>query len=111
MDQDWNNDAMTLEDRADLVLAVARVQYVNGQSTDQVLASAERFGHTLGLRAEIMPRWGELQLKAQDSASGTRLISAVAADPTGVAMSRVASTMLAIEDLAVGRLAPPPQGR
>jgi hypothetical protein len=64
-----NNGAMTFEDRADLVLAVARVQYVNGQSTDQVVASAERLGRTLGLRAEIMPRWGELLLKAQDSAS------------------------------------------
>jgi uncharacterized membrane protein YjjP (DUF1212 family) len=106
MDQDWNSDAMTLEDRADLVLAVARVQYVNGQSTDQVLASAERLGHTLGLCAEIMPRWGELQIRAQDSVSGTRLISAIAADPNGVAMSRVASTMRTIEDLAAGRLAP-----
>jgi uncharacterized membrane protein YjjP (DUF1212 family) len=106
MDQNSNNDAMSLEDRADLILTVARVQYVNGQSTDQVVASAERFGHTLGLRAEIMPRWGELQLKAQDSASGTRLISAVAADPTGVAMSRVASSMRIIGDLAAGRLAP-----
>src|SRR5579862_712913 len=105
MDQDWN-DHMTLEDRADLVLAVARIQYVNGQSTEQVLASAERFGHTLGLRAEIIPRWGELQLKAQDSASGARLISAIAADPTGVAMSRVASAMRIIGDLAAGRLAP-----
>jgi uncharacterized membrane protein YjjP (DUF1212 family) len=97
---------MTLEDRGDLVLAVARVQYVNGQSTDQVLASAERVGRTLGLRAEIMPRWGALQLKAQDSASGARLISAVAADPTGVAMSRVASTMRVIADLAAVRLTP-----
>jgi uncharacterized membrane protein YjjP (DUF1212 family) len=106
MDQDWDNDAMTLEDRADLVLAVARVQFVNGQSTDQVLASAERFGRSLGLRAEIMPRWGELQLKAEDSASCTRLIAAVAANPTGVAMSRVASTMRIIGDVAGGRLAP-----
>jgi len=97
---------MTSEYCADLVLAVARVQYVNGQSTDQVVASAERLGHTLGLRAEIMPRWGELQLKAEDNASGNRLISAVAADPTGVAMSRVASAMRIIEDLAGGRLAP-----
>ena len=97
---------MTSEYCADLVLAVARVQYVNGQSTDQVVASAERLGHTLGLRAEIMPRWGELQLKAEDNASGNRLISAVAADPTGVAMSRVASAMSIIEDLAGGRLAP-----
>jgi len=106
MDQDRTNDAMTLEDRADLVLAVARVQYVNGQSTDQVLGSAERLGHTLGLRAEILPRWGELQLKAQDIASGTRLISAVKADPTGVAMSRVASSMRTMEDLAAGRRTP-----
>jgi hypothetical protein len=95
---------MTLEERADLVLAFARVLYVNGQSTDQTLASAERFGHALGLRAKIMPRWGELQLQAEDS--DARLISAVAADPTGVAMGRVASTMRAIEDLGAGRLAP-----
>jgi uncharacterized membrane protein YjjP (DUF1212 family) len=106
MDQDWNKDVMSLEDRADLVLAAARVQYINGQSTDQVLLSAERFGHILGLRAEVMPRWGELQLKAQDIASGARLISAVAADPTGVAMSRVANAMRAVEDLSAGRLAP-----
>lgn len=68
---------MTLEDRPDLVLAAARVQYVNGQSTDQVLASAERLGHTLGLRAEIIPRWGELQLEAQDSTSRTRSLSGI----------------------------------
>src|SRR6202167_318324 len=106
MNQDWNTDAMTLEARADLVLAVARVQFVNGQSTDQVLASAERFGHSLGMCAEIMPCWGELQLKAEDSASRTRLIAAVAADPTNVAMSRVASAMLIIGDVTTGRLAP-----
>jgi uncharacterized membrane protein YjjP (DUF1212 family) len=97
---------MTLEDRADLVLAAARVQYVNGQATDQVLASAERFGQILGLSAEIMPRLGELQLKAQDGANGTRLISAVVADPTVVAMNRVASTMRIVEDVAAGRLTP-----
>jgi hypothetical protein len=53
-----------------------------------------------------MPRWGELQLKVQSSASGTSLISVVAADPTGVAMNRVASTMRTIEDVAANRLAP-----
>jgi uncharacterized membrane protein YjjP (DUF1212 family) len=104
-DQAWNNDAITFEDRAELVLAAARVQFVNGQSTDQVLASSERLGHTLGLRAEIMPRWGELQLTAQDTTSSSKLISAAAAEPTGVAMSRVASTRHIIEDLAAGRLA------
>ncbi len=104
MDQNSNNGAMTLEDRADLVLTVARVLFGNGQSTDQTLTAAERLGHTLGLRIKMMPRWGELLLQAEDG--GTRVISAVAVDPTVVAMSRVASTMQVIEDLSAGRLAP-----
>ena len=95
---------MTLEERADLVLAVARVLYVNGQSTDQTLASAEEVGHILGLQAKIMPRWGELQLEAQDR--GMRFISVVAADPTGVAMGRVASALRVVEDLSAGKLSP-----
>jgi uncharacterized membrane protein YjjP (DUF1212 family) len=95
---------MTLEERSNLVLAFARVLYVNGQATDQTLNAAERLGNTLGLRAKIMPRWGELQLQAEDR--NARLISAVAADPTGVDMDRVASTMRVIEELGANRLAP-----
>jgi uncharacterized membrane protein YjjP (DUF1212 family) len=95
---------MTLEERSNLVLACARVLYVNGQSTDQTLAAAERLGDSLGLCAKIMPRWGELQLQADDK--HTRLISTVAAEPTGVDMDRVVSTMQATEELGAGRLAP-----
>jgi len=95
---------MTFEERSDLVLALARTLYVNGQSTDQTLAAAEQLGDTLGLRARIMPRWGELQLHAEDG--DARLISVVAADPTGVDMDRVASINRAIEALRAGRLAP-----
>jgi uncharacterized membrane protein YjjP (DUF1212 family) len=95
---------MTLEERSTLILAFVRVLFVNGQSTDQTLSAAERLGNALGLRAEIMPRWGELQLQADDD--GARLIAVVAADPTGVDMDRVASTMRATEELAAGRLAP-----
>jgi uncharacterized membrane protein YjjB (DUF3815 family) len=51
-----------------------------------------------------MPRWGELQLQADDK--HTRLISTVAAEPTGVDMDRVVSTMQATEELGAGRLAP-----
>ena len=53
---------MTLEHGSNLVLAFARVLYVNGQATEQTVAAAERLGHTLGLRAKVMPRWGELRL-------------------------------------------------
>jgi uncharacterized membrane protein YjjP (DUF1212 family) len=95
---------MTLEERSDLVLALARVLYVNGQSTDETLAAAERLGQTFGLRVKIMPRWGELLLQAQDN--DARLVSAVVADPTGVAMNRVASATRVTEELDTGRLAP-----
>ena len=33
---------MTLEERSDLVLGIARVLFINGQSTDQTLDAAER---------------------------------------------------------------------
>jgi uncharacterized membrane protein YjjP (DUF1212 family) len=97
-------EAMTLEERSRLVLAGARVLYVNGQATDQTLATAERLGHRLGLRANIIADWGELQLVSEDK--DARLICQVAADPTGVNMDRVASTMRTIEELGAGRLAP-----
>ena len=95
---------MTLEERSNLVLVFARVLYLNGQATDQTLDAAQRLGDTLELRGKLMPRWGELQLQAEDGHA--RLISAVEADPAGVNMDRVASTMRAIEDLGAGRLAP-----
>jgi len=95
---------MTPKERANLVLAFARVLFVNGQSTEQTVAVAERLGDRLGLRAKILPRWGELQLQAEDG--DARLISEVAANPTGVHMGRVASAMRAVEDLSVGRLPP-----
>src|SRR5712664_2392116 len=94
---------MTLEERSNLVLAFARVLYVNGQATDDTLAAVERLGRRFGLRVKIVPRWGELLLQAEDKDGG--LISLVVADPTGVNMGRVASTMTATEELDAGRLA------
>ena len=94
----------TLRERANLVLALRPGSYVNGQATDQVLAAGQRLGESLGLRASIMPRWGELQLRIEEP--DARLISVVAAEPAGVNMDRVVSTMRAIDELGAGRLAP-----
>ena len=95
---------MTLEERSKLVLAFARVLYVNGQATEQTVTAAEQLGGTLGMRAKIMPRWGELQIQSEDEDS--RSTSRVAADPSGVDMERVASTTRAIQEIGAGRLAP-----
>jgi uncharacterized membrane protein YjjP (DUF1212 family) len=86
---------------ADLVLDLARVLYVNGQSTDQTVAAADQLAATLGLRARLMPRWGELQLQPEDGPA--RLI---AATPAGVNMDRVASAMHALDEITAGQLAP-----
>jgi uncharacterized membrane protein YjjB (DUF3815 family) len=96
---------MNLKERSDLVLTFARVLHVNGQSTDETLAAAEQLGNKLDLRARIIPRWGDLQLQAEDTDG--RLVSVGEADPTGVDMDRVASAMRAIGEVIAGRLAPP----
>ena len=92
------------EDRAELSLAFARVLFVNGQATDQIVASVRRLTDKLGLKAELLPRWGELQLRSEND--GLPRISYVEADPVGVDMDRVVSTMQAITDIEAGRLSP-----
>jgi uncharacterized membrane protein YjjP (DUF1212 family) len=94
---------MTSDERCNLVLTFARTLFINGQATDQTVAAATRLGRTLGLRANVMARWGELQLQSD---SKTTPFAQVPADPAGVDMDRVASTMRAIEDVGSGRLTP-----
>ena len=94
---------MRLEERSNLILAFARVLYVNGESTQKTLAAAKRLSEILSLRSAITARWGELELQVSDK-EGT-FISMAEANPSGVEMERVVSTMRAIEDLGAGRLA------
>ncbi len=94
---------MTSDQRCDLVLAFARTLFINGQATDQMAAAAERLGRALGLRANVMARWGELQLQSDSEATP---FCQLQADPAGVDMDRVASAMRALEDIEAGQLAP-----
>ena len=93
---------MSLQERSDLILDFAKVLFANGQATDQTISATERLGRGLGLRARIIPRWGELELQTEDT--DAELSSQIAADPSGVDMDRVASTMRAVEDVVSGRL-------
>jgi uncharacterized membrane protein YjjP (DUF1212 family) len=93
---------MTLEQRSNLVLALARVLYVNGQATEQIIAATARLGSALGMRASLAPRWGELRLEAEQG-SETRACQ-IEADPAGVDMDRVAAAMQAVQDVEAGRL-------
>src|SRR3979411_1720292 len=80
--------ARSILERSNLVLSFARVLHVNGQSTHETVAARERLSNSLGLRATIIPGWGELQLQATDGIA--RLVSFEAATTTGVNMDRVA---------------------
>jgi uncharacterized membrane protein YjjP (DUF1212 family) len=95
---------MTSDERCNVILGFARTLFINGQATDQTVAAAERLGRELGLRANVMARWGALQL--QSDSKGVPLFCQIAADPAGVDMDRVASAMRAIGDVETGRLAP-----
>jgi uncharacterized membrane protein YjjP (DUF1212 family) len=95
---------MNVEERVDLLLAFARVLFVNGQSTDQTLAATERVAGALGLRAQIIVRWGQLQLQVDDG--HPQRISSVEANPTSVVMDRVVSAMRAVDEVCAGRLEP-----
>jgi uncharacterized membrane protein YjjP (DUF1212 family) len=99
---------MTGEERSELCLAVARVLYVNGQATDVVVATIRQLGNKLGINAELLPRWGELQLRVEGGGLPT---SYLAANPVGVDMDRVASAMQAVMDIEAGRLSPEDAGR
>jgi uncharacterized membrane protein YjjP (DUF1212 family) len=95
---------VTREERSNLILAFARVLYINGESTHQTLRAAERVSNYLGFRATIFPHWGELEAQTEDTHG--RFISALEAAPSGVDMDRVASTLRTVEELCEGRLAP-----
>jgi uncharacterized membrane protein YjjP (DUF1212 family) len=95
---------MTSDERCNLVLAFARTLFVNGQATDQAVAAAERLARAVGLRASVTARWGELMLRSDGKDAAA--LSQVTADPAGVDMDRVASTMRAIANVESGRLAP-----
>ena len=94
---------MMADERCNLVITFARTLFVNGQATDRTVAAAQRLGRALGLRADVMARWGELQLQSDSEATP---FCQVPADPAGVDMDRVASTVRAIEDVESGRLTP-----
>jgi uncharacterized membrane protein YjjP (DUF1212 family) len=101
--QSWGA-TMTREECSCAVLAFARVLFINGESTQQTLDAAERLGNCLGFRVRTFPRWGELEVQTED-ADG-KFISAIEADPAGVDMDRVASTLGTVQQLRSGRLAP-----
>jgi uncharacterized membrane protein YjjP (DUF1212 family) len=94
--------AGSLPERSDLVLAFARVLHSNGQSTYETRSAIERLSNGLGLRTTVVAGWEGVQAQVTDGSA--RLVSFVAASPTGVDMDRVACAMGAIDKVGSGRV-------
>jgi uncharacterized membrane protein YjjP (DUF1212 family) len=99
-----SSPSMTREERSNLILGFARVLFINGESTQQTLVTAERLSNCLGLRATVFPHWAELEIQTEDTEG--KFISAVEAAPCGVDMDRVAATLRTVDELCDGRLGP-----
>ncbi len=96
--------SMTREECANVILAFARVLFVNGDSTHQIMDATQRLSKCLGFRATILPRWGELEIQTEDTEG--KFIAAIEAAPSGVDMDRVASSLRTVEEWCDGRLPP-----
>ena len=83
----------------DCIAAVARLLFVNGQTTEATRLAVVRLGRALAVEATLLVRWGELVVH-----SNGRAVAIVAADPLIVDMRRVASTEQLVDDICDGRL-------
>lgn len=95
---------MSSRERAQLVLAMAKVLFENGQSTDQMLLTAARLASALKLSATIMARWGQLQCVGRGVDEG--VFEMTLAQPAGVDMDRVAAATHLSEAVVAGRCPP-----
>ncbi len=87
-----------------LALALGRLLFTNGQSTRQTIIGTEALASAAGLKARLLPRWGELVL--QSETEGASALALVAAEPTGVDMHRVSLAWRTALAVSEGRLSP-----
>ena len=85
-----------------LISLSARLLFENGQSTEKVVSALGQLADSMGLRAAVFPRWGELTVLIDDGSGSRREI--LDASPVGVDMRKVAATMGIIDDIGSGDL-------
>ena len=93
----------SLERQARIILAFAKVLFINGQTTTQVIHETEKIARALQLKALLMARWGELWLQVSD-ANGGQVECITDTDPVGMHMGRVIATMHALDFFYQGKI-------
>ncbi|WP_238551317.1 threonine/serine ThrE exporter family protein [Legionella oakridgensis] len=83
---------------------IAKVLYINGQTTQQVVSVAQQLGQQLNLQVELLVHWGELQLIVIDENTQSKCYPVISANPTAVHMGRVQAIMILLEDFKTGNI-------
>jgi uncharacterized membrane protein YjjP (DUF1212 family) len=99
-----STDDISSSDILDVLTRVAKLLFVNGQTTERTIRSVEDLAETCGRRATVFLHWGELHVHTIQG--GRSHSSIVAANPTAVHMGKVAAAMSAISDAYEGFLPP-----
>ena len=95
---------LSLAERSDLLVSIARVLHDNGESTDDTLSTATRLGNALGLSVKVIPDWSNLHLQVRDT--GGTLLSVQRTNPTNINMNRVILVLRVVDQLVTGALEP-----
>ena len=89
-------------DAVALLAAAAKLLFADGETTRRMIVGVERLGAALGVDVAVLPRWGALTLRV-DNSNAPRLES-IAAEPLGVDMTKVSATNELIDKVCDHRL-------
>jgi uncharacterized membrane protein YjjP (DUF1212 family) len=85
-----------------LISLAAKLLFENGPTTRRMVEAVTQMGETLGLRATLIPHWGELTLRADDDK--TSRYESFVSEPAGVDMHRVAAAMQLVDNFNAGKI-------
>jgi uncharacterized membrane protein YjjP (DUF1212 family) len=91
---------LTYEAALKMTALAATLLFAHGQTTERMLAAAERLGRALGVTVKVLPYWGELIVELD----GAPLSQIVPAKPLGVDMGRVLAVTTVIDHICAGTL-------
>ncbi|WP_440642667.1 threonine/serine ThrE exporter family protein [Bradyrhizobium sp. PUT101] len=89
-------------DPLSVIIRVAELLFVHGETTEGTRRTVERLGGGLGTRVIFVPRWGDLRILPDRCTFGAE----VAAEPLGVDMARVNATELLVDKLCDHKTSP-----
>jgi uncharacterized membrane protein YjjP (DUF1212 family) len=83
-----------------LLVRVARLLFVHGETSESTRRSVERLGKVLGTPVTFTARWGNVRLQPNEYTFGAEIL----ADPIAIDIGRVNATQRLVDDLCSDRI-------